>query len=150
LEEVVLMGADGLLSDTYVVLPQTENMYFSGPQTPETPEYADFVTKYEAAYGEPPIQSFHAHAYDATNMVFTAIENIAVADGDTLVIDLQALRDELHSITYDGLTGSLSCDDFGDCASPNIDIMQNTEAEADIAAVRANVLISYSREDLGL
>ncbi len=150
LEDVVLMGADGLLSDTYVVLPQTEGMYFSGPQTPETPEYAEFVTKSEAASGEPPIQSFHAHAYDATNMVFTAIENIAVADGDTLVIDLQALRDELHSITYEGLTGTLSCDDFGDCASPNIDIMRNTEAEADIAAVRANVLISYSREDLGL
>jgi branched-chain amino acid transport system substrate-binding protein len=66
------------------------------------------------------------------------------------VIDLQALRDELHSIEYEGLTGSLSCDDYGDCASPNIDIMQNTEAEADIAGVRANVLISYSREDLGL
>jgi branched-chain amino acid transport system substrate-binding protein len=150
LEEVVLMGADGLLSDTYVVLPQTENMYFSGPQTPQTPAYDEFVAKYEAAYGEPPIQSFHAHAYDATNMVFTAIENVGQVDGDTLVIDLQALRDELHSISYDGLTGTLSCDDFGDCASPNIDIMQNTEAEADIAAVRANVLISYSREDLGL
>jgi branched-chain amino acid transport system substrate-binding protein len=150
LEDVVLMGADGLLSDTYVVLPQTENMYFSGPQTPTTPEYADFVAKYEAAYGEPPIQSFHAHAYDATNMVFTAIENISQMSGDTLVIDLQALRDELHSITYEGLTGTLSCDDYGDCASPNIDIMQNTEAEADIAAVRANVLATYSREDLGL
>jgi branched-chain amino acid transport system substrate-binding protein len=53
-------------------------------------------------------------------------------------------------MSYDGLTGTLSCDDFGDCASPSIDIMQNTEAEADIAAVRANVLFSYTREDLGL
>jgi branched-chain amino acid transport system substrate-binding protein len=144
------MGADGLLSDTYVVLPQTEGMYFSGPQTPTTPEYADFVAKYEAEYGEAPIQAFHAHAYDATNMVFTAIEMASTDDGGTLVIDLQALRDALHSITHEGLTGSLSCDEFGDCASPNIDILQNTEAEADIAAVRANVLATYSREDLGL
>jgi branched-chain amino acid transport system substrate-binding protein len=150
LEETILMGADGLLSDTYVVLPQTEGMYFSGPQTPTTPEYADFVAKYEAEYGEAPIQAFHAHSYDATNMVFTAIETASTDDGGTLVIDLQALRDALHSMTHEGLTGTLSCDEFGDCASPNIDILQNTEAEADIAAVRANVLATYSREDLGL
>jgi branched-chain amino acid transport system substrate-binding protein len=74
---------------------------------------------------------------------------VAQADGDNLVIDLQAVRDELHSMTYDGLTGSLSCDEFGDCASPNIDIVQNTEAEADIAAVRANVQATYSASDLG-
>jgi len=150
LEATVLMGADGLLSDTYVVLPQTENMYFSGPQTPTTDAYADFVAKYEAAYGEPPIQSFHAHAYDATNMVFTAIETASTDDGGTLVIDLQAFRDALSSMTHEGLTGTLSCDEFGDCASPNIDILQNTAETADIEAVRANVLISYSREDLGL
>ena len=83
LEETVLMGADGLLSDTYVVLPQTENMYFSGPQTPTTDAYAEFVTKYTEAYGEAPIQSFHAHAYDATNMVFTAIETASTDDGGT-------------------------------------------------------------------
>jgi branched-chain amino acid transport system substrate-binding protein len=150
LEETVLMGADGLLSDTYVVLPQTENMYFSGPQTPTTDAYAEFVTKYEEAYGEAPIQAFHAHAYDATNMVFTAIETASTDEGGTLTIDLQGVRDALSSMTHEGLTGTLSCDEFGDCAAPNIDIMQRTAETADIEAVRGNVLISYSREDLGL
>jgi branched-chain amino acid transport system substrate-binding protein len=82
-------------------------------------------------------------------MALTAISNVAQADGDNLVIDLQALRDELHSLTFEGLTGTLSCDEFGDCAAPNIDIVQNTAAEADIAAVRANVLATYSAADLG-
>ena len=150
LEDTVLMGADGLLSDTYVTLPQTEGMYFSGPSTPTTPAYSDFVAAYEAAYGEPPIQSFHAHAYDATMMVFTAIENIAQERDGTLVIDLQALRDELKSITHEGLTGTLSCDDFGDCASPAIDIVQNTDDAATIEDVRSNVIVTYTREDLGL
>jgi branched-chain amino acid transport system substrate-binding protein len=151
LEETVLMGADGLLSDTYVVLPQTEGMYFSGPNTPTTGEYDDFVAKYEEAYGEAPIQSFHAHAYDATMMLFAVIENIAQQSDGTTVIDLQALRDELHSITHEGLTGSLKCDEFGDCASvEGIDIVQNTEDTADIGAVRANVLITYTPEELGL
>ncbi len=150
LEETVLMGADGLLSDTFVVLPQTVGMYFSGPTTPNSAEYDAFVEAYEAAYGEAPIQAFHAHAYDAAMMLFTAIENVATEDGDTLVIDMQALRDELHSITYEGLTGTLSCDEFGDCASPSINILQNTEDTADITAVRENILATYTREDLGL
>lgn len=150
LEDTVLMGADGLLSDTFVVLPQTVGMYFSGPTTPTSAEYDAFVEAYEAAYGEAPIQAFHAHAYDAAMMLFTAIENVATDDGGTLVIDMQALRDELHSITYEGLTGTLSCDEFGDCASPSINILQNTEDTADITAVRENILATYTREDLGL
>jgi branched-chain amino acid transport system substrate-binding protein len=150
LEETILMGADGLLSDTYVVLPQTENMYFSGPTTPTGGAYDEFVAKYQEAYGEAPIQSFHAHAYDATNMVFTAIEESATDDGSgNLSIDLQGLRDSLFGQTHEGLTGTLSCDEFGDCAAPNIDILQNTAETADIAAVRANVLASYSAEQLG-
>jgi branched-chain amino acid transport system substrate-binding protein len=151
LEETVLMGADGLLSDTYVVLPQTKGMYFSGPNTPTTGEYDAFVAAYEEAYGEPPIQSFHAHAYDAAMMVFTAIENASTESDGTLVIDLQGVRDQLHEITHEGLTGSLKCDEFGDCASvEGIDIVQNTDDTADIAAVRANVIGTYTPEDLGI
>jgi branched-chain amino acid transport system substrate-binding protein len=150
LEETVLMGADGLLSDTYVVLPATENMYFSGPQTPTGGAYDEFVAKYQEAYGEAPIQSFHAHAYDATNMVFTAIEEAATDDGSgNLTIDLQGVRDSIFGQTHEGLTGTLSCDEFGDCAAPNIDILQNTAETADIAAVRGNVLATYSAEQLG-
>lgn len=143
LEEVVLMGADGLLSDTYVTLPQTKGMYFSGPAVPEGDAYAEFVAKYEAAAGVKPIQAFHAHAYDAVMMLATAIENIAVDVDGSLTIDLQALRDELHAITYEGLTGSLKCDEFGDCADPKIQIFQNTDATADITAVKANILFTY-------
>ncbi|MEX2133531.1 MAG: branched-chain amino acid ABC transporter substrate-binding protein [Acidimicrobiia bacterium] len=150
LEDVVLMGADGLLSDTFVVLPQSEGMYFSGPSTPTTPAYEEFVTAYEAAYGEPPIQAFHAHAYDATMMLLTAVQNDAEVDGDTVTVDLQAVRDELHELSYDGLTGTLSCDEYGDCASPAIDIVRNTEETETIEEVRENVLTTYTREDLGL
>ena len=149
LEETVLMGADGLLSDTFVALPQSEGMYFSGPSTPETPEYAEFLAKYEEAYGEPPIAPFNGHAYDATNMLFDAIETASTDDGGTLVIDLQGVRDALHSMTYEGLTGTLSCDEFGDCAAPSINILQNTADTADVAAVFENVLFTYTSEDLG-
>ncbi len=143
-----LFGADGLLSDTYIVIDETEGMYFSGPATPAGPAYQAFVGKYEERYGEKPIQAFHAHAYDATNMLFAAIEKVAVRDDDGSVhIDRQRLMDALYaSEGFQGLTGTLSCDEFGDCADAKIDIVQNTPAERTIAQVRGNVLFSFEPE----
>ena len=142
----ILMGADGLLSDTFVEdVPETEGMYFSGPATPEGDAYADFVGKYETEFGEKPIQAFHAHAYDAINILLDGIEAVGVDDNGTLTIGKGALRDEVAGLSgYQGLTGTLTCDEFGDCADPVIQVVQNTEAEASITDVKANILFEYT------
>jgi branched-chain amino acid transport system substrate-binding protein len=143
-----LMGADGLLSDTFVVIPQTEGMYFSGPASPTGGAYDEFVAKYEEAYGEAPIQAFHAHAYDAANILMDGIEEVAVEDDDgTIHVDRRALLDYIYDLEgYEGLTGSLTCDEFGDCADPKIDIVQNGEEQVAIGDVRANVLFTFDPE----
>jgi branched-chain amino acid transport system substrate-binding protein len=165
LENTVLMAADGVLSDTYVVIPETkqsprcpgidgapEGMYFSGPATPTGGEYSEFVGKYEEANGEKPIQAFHAHAYDAVNMLFAAIEEVAVeADDGSLQIGRQALIDAVAATDgFAGLTGTISCDEFGDCADPKIDILQNSSDTEDITAVKENILATFTAEDVGL
>ena len=143
-----LMGADGLLSDTFIALPDTEGMYFSGPATPEGSKYDDFVAKYEDENGEKPIQAFHAHAYDSVNILFEAIEKVAVEDDDgTIHIDRQKLRDALYKTKgYEGITGSITCDEFGDCADPAIDVVQNTAEQKTIDQVRGNILFTYTPE----
>jgi branched-chain amino acid transport system substrate-binding protein len=140
-----LMGADGLLSDTFIVIKQTEGMYFSGPATPTGPAYEEFVGKYEQKYGEKPIQAFHAHAYDSANLLFAAIEKTAVKDDDgTLHIDRQKLMDAVYATKgVQGLTGTLSCDEFGDCADAKIDIVQNGSGQKTIDQVRENVLFTF-------
>jgi len=144
-----LMGADGLLSDTFIVIKDTEGMYFSGPATPRLaktrPPYEEFVRKYEQKYNEKPIQAFHAHAYDSANLLFAAIEKTAVREDDgTLHIDRQKLMDELYATKgFQGLTGTLACDQFGDCADAAIDIVQNTTAQKTIDQVRGNVLYTF-------
>jgi branched-chain amino acid transport system substrate-binding protein len=124
-------------------------MYFSGPATPTGSAYEEFVQKYEEANGEAPIQAFHAHAYDAANILFDSIEAAAVEDEDgTLHIDRQALLDELYAVEgFEGLTGSLTCDEFGDCANPVIDVVQNGQPEVSIEDVRGNVLYSFEAEE---
>jgi branched-chain amino acid transport system substrate-binding protein len=163
LESTVLMAADGVLSDTYVVIPETKQgpvcpdledvgMYHSGPATPTGGTYGEFVSKYEDANGEKPIQAFHAHAYDAANVLFAAIEEVAVeGDDGSLQIGRQALIDAIAATDgFQGLTGTIACDEFGDCADPKIDIVQNTKDTKDITAVKENILATFTREDVGL
>ena len=84
MENVVKIGSDGLFSKDFVEAagPNAEGMYLSSPDfTKFKAGYQDFLSKYKAKFGEDPIQIFHAHAYDATNMLFDAIEKVAIQSG---------------------------------------------------------------------
>lgn len=145
-----LMGADGLLSDTFVRLGETEGMYLSGPARAQSADYDTFVQSYEDKFGERPIQAFHAHAYDAANMLFDAIEQVAEEDGDSLSIDRQALRDALYATAgMQGLTGTITCNVFGDCAAPRIGVYQNQDPSAGIFATIGNVVFTSSPQVTG-
>lgn len=152
LEDVVLMGADGLIADNFLEIPESEGMYFSGPdlrfgdnKSGATDVSADdFLANYQAAYGEAPSAPFWAHAYDATVMLLAAIDAVAVVDGDVIHIDRQALRDELNSTSgFEGITGTLTCDDFGDCASGKITVILH-EDSGDIETGKSNIVYSYA------
>jgi len=136
LEETILMGADAALVESF---PENtgdaaDGMYLSGPYlTPEGP-YGDFLAKWDEEYGGTPPSGFHAHAYDATNMLLDAIEAVAMDDGNGgLMIGRQAIRDSLTAIDgFEGLTGVLTCDEYGDCATGEaLGIFQITASEID-------------------
>jgi branched-chain amino acid transport system substrate-binding protein len=148
LEGVQLMGADGLLSDTFAVIPETEGMVFSGPKQAEGSAYEDFITAYEEKVGTPPIQAFHSHAYDATNILLDAIEAVAQEQDGGLVIDRQALRDFIYDVEgFEGLTGTLACNQFGDCAEPAIGIFENVDPSAGILGIFANIIETINLRD---
>lgn len=133
LEDVVLMGADGLLSDSFpeATGEASVGMYLSGPSVTGE-EYTDFLAKWDEEIGGVPPSGYHAHAYDATNILLGAIESVAeVGEDGTIVVGRQALRDALTATAdYDGLTGSLTCNATGDCATGEaLAIFQITEAE---------------------
>jgi branched-chain amino acid transport system substrate-binding protein len=150
LEDVTWVGADGILVDGFMALPETAGMYFSGPDlrfgdnvSATGKGYADFLVDYEATYGGAPGAPFHAHYYDATVMLLNAIEEIAFVEADgTLKIDRQGLRDALYATSdFPGMIGPLSCDPYGDCGSQAISIILH-EDPTDIAASKANVVYS--------
>jgi branched-chain amino acid transport system substrate-binding protein len=122
LEEVVLMAADGSFADSFpeATGDAVVGMYLSGPYLdPAETRYADFLQKWTDKYGGQPPSGYHAFAYDATNMIFAAIEAVALVDSDgTVHIGRQALRDAMYATAnFDALSGNLSCDENGDCAT---------------------------------
>jgi branched-chain amino acid transport system substrate-binding protein len=133
LEGTTLIGADGLLAASFPAAagPNAVGMYLSGPYvTGET--YDGFLAKWEEKFGGTPPSGFHAFAYDATNILLDAIAAVAVEDSDgTLHIGRQALRDAVAATAnFAGLTGTLSCTEFGDCATGEaLGIFQLSEAE---------------------
>ncbi len=127
LEKAALMGADGIFSpDFYKAAGERAmGMYHSSPDFSAFGEgYKTFLEKHQKKYGEKPIAPFHAHAYDAAIMIFSAIEKVAKKGPDgTLYIGRKALKDALYATkNLKGLTGNLTCDQYGDCADPRIAI----------------------------
>jgi branched-chain amino acid transport system substrate-binding protein len=135
LEDVIRIGSDGMFTPDFVTAAGAgaEGMFLSSPNFSAFQEgYASFLEKYEAKFGEKPVAAFHAHAYDAANMLFAAIEKVAVKNADgSLFIPKKALRDAIFATKdFPGLTGVLSCSPTGDCGAPLIAIYELTAREA--------------------
>ena len=152
LENTQLLAADGLLNTNYMELPQSIGMFFSGPDTrfgenlnESTGKTAsEVLAEYESAHGEPPAAPFWGHSYDAAAMLMDAIDAASSVDGDgNLVIDRAGIREYLNGISgYSGLIGTINCDDFGDCGSQKITVIDHDSE--DVAASMENVVFEYA------
>ena len=152
LENTTLMAADGMLVDNYMEIPESEGVFMSGPDlnfegnaNAATGQTGDgFLAAYEAEHGEAPSAAFWAHAYDATTLLLSAIEAASSKDGDNLVVDRAGVREFMAGVSsWPGIIGDISCDDFGDCGSQRIAVVQHNDS-SDIAAGKNNVVFTYA------
>ena len=69
--------------------------------------------------GTAPLSAFHAHAYDALNLLAAAIDKAAVKNADgSLTIARNALRDAVQGTTdLQGIVTTYTCTSLGDCAT---------------------------------
>ena len=136
LEGVTLITGAALLDSEFLATPQSEGVYAAGPVA-DLGSNVNAVTgksvdealdAYEAAYGGFPGTPYWAHAYDATTLLLSAIESVAIQDGERLIVDRNALRRELYATSgFEGLVGTLSSDEFGDCGTGRINIYHHTD-----------------------
>jgi branched-chain amino acid transport system substrate-binding protein len=146
-ERITLITAEGLYLETFIaaVGQAAVGMFATVPATPQSREYDAYLAKYRAKYEEPPTPIYAATTYDAANLLFNAIEAVAVQEKDgTLHIGRQALRDALHGTSgYQGVTGRLSCDEYGDCSAARFHVTRLDDPAAGLAGLEANVVYTY-------
>jgi branched-chain amino acid transport system substrate-binding protein len=134
-EDTVLGGADGILSPDWIEAAgdAAEGAVLSGPDLAFSGDFyeAEFLPAYTEISGEDaPISAFHAHAFDAYNMLADAIEAVAFEDGGTTYIPRTALRDAFFATEgFEGITGTLTCDENGDCADAKISVSEVQDGE---------------------
>ncbi len=135
-DEVVLAGADGMQSGTFAaeVGEAGNGLYTSGPDLAFANEFYEdtFLPAYYELCGcDATLSVFHAHAFDAANMILDAIDEVSIeGDDGTLYIPRTALRDAFFATSgYEGITGTLTCDENGDCADPKISVSIIGEGE---------------------
>jgi branched-chain amino acid transport system substrate-binding protein len=122
----VQIGSDGCLESSFLdTVGDPISGYDYYASSPDVTAYQggdfyknEYLPAYTDQYGKP-TSVFNAHAYDATNVLFDAIEQVAVDDGSgNLTISRTALRDAVFATAdYQGLTGTITCTPLGDCAT---------------------------------
>lgn len=123
LADTGLAGADGMFTPDWIEAAGADNaegVFISGPDLTAfaDPDFYenDFLPAYQEKFGEEPQSVFHAHSFDAMNLVADAIEKIGFDDGGTFKIPRTALKDELFATTdAPGIVGAHTCDENGDC-----------------------------------
>jgi branched-chain amino acid transport system substrate-binding protein len=149
-ENITLMSDGALIESSFIeaVSDAGKGMYFVGPSRPTGAAVEALAEEYKTKYNSSPATSYYLSAYDAAGLLMHAIEKIAVRDNDeSLYIGRQALRDALYSTReFPGVTGNLTCDEFGDCALPVFNVLRLDDPARGIEALQSNVVFTYTPE----
>lgn len=151
LDKLIFIGGEGMISDVFIesVGAAGVGVFLPGPAALKSASNDALRSEYKAKYGEPPPSFYHSFAYDAVNLLLNAIASVAIKEKDgTLHIGRQALRNALYGTTdFQGLTGTLSCDEFGDCGVANLNIVRLDDPIKGVQNLRTNIVFTYTSDD---
>jgi branched-chain amino acid transport system substrate-binding protein len=135
LEHTVLFGGGSLLASAFVEAAGPAVVGFRIGYPDPTADsmgkgYPKFLKEYKQMFGEAPISGFHADAYDAAVMAWKAIESVGKTDSEgNLYIGKKALRDAVFASKFDGLSGPINCDPYGQCAAFKPSVLEFTSSD---------------------
>ena len=136
LEDTIFFSDDGVYTQNFLELAGdfAEGTFVTfGQQQGDPAANEEFDAAYEEAFGSAPdeLGPFHAQSYDAANVLLNALESVAmVNDEGSLVVDREALISAVRMTAgYEGLSGTITCDENGDCGSGLITVFVAEDGE---------------------
>jgi len=143
-ENIMFLGGEALMSEQFIRQAGDDGIgtYMAGPARISGPEIEALEAAYESKYKEPPLTPLYSFASDATNLLLDTIADVAIAAPDgTLHIGRQRLREALYSTeNFPGLTGDLTCDQFGDCGAIEFNIYRLDDPKAGVRGLSRNIV----------
>jgi branched-chain amino acid transport system substrate-binding protein len=117
---IPLMGGDGIYDPKYIALGgTTSNGDFAtsvGAPTDQLPTGKTFLAAYAKAGYKDPSAAYGAYSYDAANAIIDALK-VSLKGATDVASVRQATIDALGKVSFDGVTGKVSFDKFGDATS---------------------------------
>ncbi|WP_242525650.1 branched-chain amino acid ABC transporter substrate-binding protein [Phycicoccus jejuensis] len=117
---VPLMGGDGIYSGEFIKLAgstATGDLATSvGAPTDQLESAKAFVEAYNAGGYAEPYEAYGAYAYDAANAIINALKT-SLKDADSAEAARQATVQAMSSVSFDGVTGKVAFDEYGDTTS---------------------------------
>ncbi len=115
------MGGDGIYDITLIKLvtpPLAEGIYATmlGVDPRSVPAAADFVTRYEARYGE--IGSYSAYGYEAMGLLIEAVRRAGRNDREAVLAEMKKIKD------YPGMLGVINFDEHGDAIGQSVGVFK--------------------------
>lgn len=136
LDDTLFLSDDGAYTQQYLTTAGSaaEGTYASFVAgATNTDMLDDFNQKYLDKFGVNPsdLGPFHGQSHDSVLLIADAIARVATVDGNgNLVIDREELIQAVRATeNLEGLTGTLSCNEIGECGAGGIQIFQVQNGE---------------------
>ncbi|MBM4791095.1 branched-chain amino acid ABC transporter substrate-binding protein [Streptomyces sioyaensis] len=125
---VPLMGGDGMYSGDYIKLnKKAQGDYASsvGKPVEELPSAKKFIADYKAAGFKEAYEAYGGSTYDSTWAIIQAVKSVVDANGGKLPDDARKkVVDAMNKVTFDGVTGRVAFDKYGDTTNTMITAYQ--------------------------
>jgi branched-chain amino acid transport system substrate-binding protein len=114
---VPLMGGDGIFDPKYIELAGSTSdgdlATSVGEPTDSSEAGKKFLADYEAAKYAEPSAAYGGYSYDAANAIIEALK-VSLKDATDAKSARQATVDAVGKVSFDGVTGKVSFDEYGD------------------------------------
>jgi branched-chain amino acid transport system substrate-binding protein len=127
---VPLMGGDGIYSPKFIALAGTTSngdlATSVGAPTESLAAGKTFLADYAKAGYKDPAEAYGAYSFDAANAIINALK-VSLKDAKDVASARQATIDALGSVSFDGVTGKVAFDKFGDSVSRVLTVYKVTD-----------------------